>query len=379
MGNNMLIWEALAKVKSQLILYIQTAPEAEKESLSTQLKLIAQVENDIFQALNQYQYFIEHIEKWYQQLDLDKVNTELAILLLHDTNKVLRALETDSKQLIWPLSTQVPKTLYSDIEKLLELSSIKEIALNDKQQHKLLPPNTQDQLNHLLNAGIQTLMTKKNVLAEQKQANLHLVRQLKELAHCLSLPTNEIIQQFWQQYSEPEAFEALMTLLLITTEEEKKAWLLTHAYYRVDLSNDSNTLTFLNKNISSLYLFSTKKFFGKTLTPDLLKQRLQQSIKLFYGQVVEEQQQSLDADNWLKEIEATIEGGQIDPTLHELIMFQQVLNEPLSENLLSVDKQNTQLNTLSLIIEKTDQKKARSIKKIRQENKKKIDNAIPRT
>ena len=232
MAHEMLIWSALAKARDKLSIYIKTAPAEELECLNALSAHISEVEKSILYALNNYEAFIKQIEIWYQQLSLEKVEPKHALALLHDTNNVLQALETDCKQLIWPLSTQIPKNLYKDIEELLALSLIKEAALQQKhdheQQQKLIAPTTKDLLDHLLNEGIETLINKKNMLAENKQNHLDLIAQFKYLEQCLQQPQENIMSCFWQQYGSLGAFQSLLNLLL-PAEEEKKKRLQTHA------------------------------------------------------------------------------------------------------------------------------------------------------
>lgn len=357
MAHEMLIWTALAKTRDKLSLYIKSAPVEELNCLNALSIHIAEVEKSILYALNNYEVFITQIETWYQQLSLEKVDHKHALALLQDINDVLRALETDCKQLIWPLSTRIPKNLYQDIEKLLTLSLIKQAALlqkqDDEQRQNLINPTTKDLLNHLLNQGIDTLMTKKNMLAENKQANQDLIKQFKCLEQCLQQPEANIMPHFWQNYSSLGTFQALLNLLLLA-EEEKQNWLQTHAYFRTDLNQSVNMLTFLNK-----------QFFGINITPDLLKQKLKQSIKSFYLQIIEQQQQHSNESKYLEQIEAAIAGSEIDPTLHQLILLQQSINEPLLDDELSTQQTCFQLQTLTSKIHGNTAIEANEVKKLR--------------
>lgn len=370
MGVDMLIWESLAKVKHHLSIYLKNAPEKEATYLATLLEIITHAETNILKALDEYKSLILHVNQWYSQNDFEQVDMEQSLTLLHETNQFLRALETTCRGLFWPFSTQVPITLYDDIEALLALSLVKEQALIKQRKQDQQSPHsitTSDGLYHLLEKGINTLQTKKTALAEQKDANMKIVFQFKQLQNCLSLPNKESMENFWQQYSAPETFESLMTLLLIYSEEEKKAWLLTHAFYRTDFNCDTNALGLFHKNVSSLYLYGTKKFFGKTLTPELLSDRLTNSIKLFYQKVVEQEQQTEDETQWLTELETIIDECQLDPTLHELIIFQELMNEQQQNYPLSFSKPNKALNTLTLLAKTTSQQQANMVKKVRRD------------
>ncbi len=370
MTDSMLIWSALCASKDQLETYLKDAPLHEKTNLNRLFNLIEQAQNSLLKALSNYSELISSINQWYEQLDLEHVNNTHALTLLQSINDVLRALETDCKNIIWPLSLNIPSNLYNDIEQLLKKANAKEnllleaVQCDKKNTLAPSPPSTLDKLNHLLNDGIQTLMTKRSALAENKDAHILLIEQFKQLTHCFSKSSSEPMLLFWQQYSEPERFDSLMTLLLVPLEE-KNAWLYSHSYYRMDKIKNISLINAVKQGVSSLYALSAHSILGAKLTSESLNQRIEQSIEQFYQKIIETHQQNEDKDSWLTQIEDTITGAKIDPLLHELMMLQRIINTPLSNHDFSFEHQSEQIQTLSKKADVTSQAHAMNIKALR--------------
>lgn len=369
--NGMLVWHGLAFAESSLKNYLVNAPEKEKNILDQIQILIAESQQSTRQAFSSYPKLIACIENWYQQKDLRNINYTKAIILLKSVDYVLKALAHDCHAISWPMSNWIPSSLFSKVSLLLDLGKNKIQLLHvAKQNHNNnLNPAPQEisalyKLKLTLDQGILNLMNKTSIVAEKKDSYEYLLNQFKELEQCFSESPTLTMENFWNKYSEPKLFHDLMDSLLLN-DSEKTPWLRAYQYHKINKPSVDNIFSAFRNTLGSLYNMTSYGILGVKLEPKLLKQRMDQAVELLYQQVIDEKLQHKQSNQWLKQIEQTLDHSEKNPLLSKLLSIQKEFKNELPTKELKIENKNSRLLFLLNKASFTTQTRIADVSKIR--------------